>query len=68
MKKEHLISLMNKDSWYSIQLKNGFHYKCKLIELCDDSLTVLDKFGLVSVFNLNSIVYISAWKDKLNQK
>lgn len=62
MKEESIRPLMDSNSWYYVRLKKGFHYKARLVELNNNSLTIIDRFGLSSVFDVDSIESISAWR------
>lgn len=50
--------------WLYLSRKNGFFYKCKIIELTDEYVTIIDRNGLTSMFPHEEIVEISVWREK----
>ncbi len=63
MKYVEIKPLLDEGGWYHLRMKSSFFYKCQLKELSKNTLTIVDKFNLTSIFDLDSIESISQWRD-----
>ena len=60
--RELLQRFLNKDVWVYLRLNSGFFYKCKLIEISDGNIVIVDRYGGTSVFKLENIDQVSEWR------
>ena len=60
--KKVIQQLLNEGDWVYLQLKNKYFYKCKIIELGEDSVTIVDRYSQVAVFSLDNIAQVGKWR------
>lgn len=62
MKLEILKEAIYEDKWLFIKRKNGFFYKCQIVEIKDDNVTIRDKYNCISCFPICNISEVSEWR------